>query len=127
MKNINILAEIKERLGVSSDTLKLLHKLIESIVSEIEHPDSNLFFRTHKRGVTGYCSPKKAFVFFNLSKSHISAVFWTGKKWIIGLEKANWTNDNDNSGSKSLKIQDNDSMELAVDFALQANKIVSDG
>ena len=73
--------------SASPTTVRLFETFIDEVTSALEQQGKNTFFRTHKIGVTGFCRPRKGFIFVNLRQDHLSIVCFTGGGNIPGLTK----------------------------------------
>ena len=102
-------------------TQKLLevfhHKLRKNLI------DLGFFWkvRTHIRGITYFSTDQKAFLMLNLTRRFLSCIFFTGHGSIKGLNKGIWLNKGETCGSERFRIKDDESIDRAVRFAIDAH------
>jgi len=85
----------------------------------------NLVFiaRTNSAGITYFCTDKKAFMFADIKQEFLSCKFFTGTSKISGLIKGNWEQGENNHGSKTFRIEHDETLKIAISFAIKAYKI----
>ena len=82
--------------------------------------------RTNDRGFSYLAKNNKTFLWLSLSQQYISIRCFTGNSTIEGLKKGIWVNKDDNLGSETYRIANNNTLINAVDFAIEAYKIAVD-
>ena len=77
-----------------------------------------IYAKTHKYGISYFCTEKKSFLFLNIRHKFISLIFYTGGNKIEGVIPCNWITGTDRNGGKMTlnKIED-------VDAAISAAKV----
>jgi len=115
------LQQVIKNTSSEATTQKLLeafhHKLRKNLI------DLGFFWkgRTHVRGITYLCTDQKAFLILNLTRRFLSCIFFTGHVRIKGLNKGIWLNSGETCGSERLRIRDDESIDRAVKFAVEAH------
>lgn len=89
----------------------------------LDQKDPDWFARTHHRGLSYMCNDHKAFIYLDIRKHHLSLAFFTGNQQIPGLIKGNWSRATDNLGCKRFIVIDDNTLKLAVKFALDSYRI----
>ncbi|MEQ1486365.1 HNH endonuclease [Methyloglobulus sp.] len=124
-ENKHNLADIILRQQASANVVVLFKQLVNGVNIALTSENKPIFFRTHKKGVTGFCNHQKAFMFIDLGQKSISTLYFTGKSSIAGLSKANWLNSGDNMGSKRFIVSTNSDIKKAVAYACAAYGIAA--
>jgi hypothetical protein len=119
------LDDIIIRQGSSPTTVRLFTDFLNAVDIELEKDSKNHSFRTHQKGVTGMCRPRKAFIYVDLYQDHVSMRCFTNRGNIPGLKKGFWHLRNDNKGSELFQITDEATIKKAVSFAIAAWDLAS--
>jgi hypothetical protein len=116
---------LSSRLAGSDPSVKaLLKKFNEGMAKIARSNKTEIFARTHIRGMSYFIAPKRAFIFLNIRNDFLSLVFYTGKAEIPGLLKANWIQGKDYKGSETFRVGDDQSLATALEFANRSFDIV---
>ncbi|NLO00789.1 MAG: hypothetical protein GX126_00525 [Bacteroidales bacterium] len=118
--------DIFENQKADNTVRQLLKTFHANLHQEFEKANNVLKSRTHCIGVTYLSRPRKAFIYLNVCQNYLSMRFFTGNNHIEGLNKGIWNKKDDNWGSETFIIQNNQSLDHAVIFAMEAHKIASD-
>lgn len=103
----------------------LVEKFNQGISRLAEELNKHLSAKTHICGLTYYVTQTKAFIFLNIRQNFLALKFYTNRSSIEGLQKANWIQGGDQSGSETFRVIDDATLEKALDFAKQSIKITS--
>lgn len=112
--------DIIKRQGAGENTVALLMDYLREVQSRLEEVGRPVRLKTHQRGVTAYCSERKAFMGTNLYPSSFSTQFFTGHGEIPGIPKANWITGSDHAGTPQFPVKNREDMMKAVRFAVAA-------
>lgn len=107
---------------ISAKYLLAFHRELKVL---LDQKNSQWFARTHHRGLTYMYNERKAFIYLDINKSHISISFFTGNQQIVGLIKGNWSRGTDNLGCKRFSVTDDFTLKLAVKFGLDSYEIAA--
>lgn len=117
---------LDSRLGNKSDTTRTLLEKFNNGISKLSNQlNTDIFAKTHIRGLTYAIANGKAFIFLNFSNDYLSLIFYTGDENIDGLFKANWMRKGDHQGSKTFRIKDEFTLNEAFSFAKESLKITN--
>jgi hypothetical protein len=127
-----------ERLDQSKHTIKEvydLYKPSEFIKNLVIRYDSLLCeklnfkikVKLNDRGFSYYSSVgNKVFIWLNVKQKYLSVQFFTGNSIINGINKANWIKGGDYQGTITFRIDDEESLQKALLFGIEAHKIAEE-
>ncbi|HOF21272.1 MAG TPA: hypothetical protein PLO24_08460 [Bacteroidales bacterium] len=119
--------EILVKQKASDDVERLLSKFHYDLIARLNWKTRKIIGRTHAVGITYFLSDHyKAILFLNVRQQYLTAIFFTGDKIIRGLGKGNWVYKNDNKGSETFKIENEFTLNEALNYSLEAFNIATE-
>jgi len=120
------LEQMYEKQKPNESVKNIINKFHEILINKLRVDNKYIIIRTNGVGFTYFVNDKKAFIFSLICQNYLSMRFFTGNSIIKGLNKGIWLSKNDNLGSETFRITDDDSLMRAIDFALIAYKIAEE-
>lgn len=118
--------EVVARQKSNPEVVKTLFAFLVEFQNRMRSMKTEAQFKLHKYGFTVSCLDTKTLFYIDFHVNHASVKYRTGRKVIRGLANGSWSNTGDNQGSETFHIEDSDTAEQALDYALQAYQIAID-
>jgi len=109
--------QIFDRKNPSNLVENLLFRFNELLFKSLERASKRVIIRTNDIGFTYFCNERKAFIFLTVCRRFLSMRFFTGDSIVRGISKGIWLNKNDNIGSKTYRIKDENTLQWALSIA----------